>query len=276
MKIYDCFTFFNELDLLEIRLNILNDYVDYFVLVEATKTHSGKPKELFYKKNKNKFKNFNHKIIHIIVDDMPNIKNDDRWVLERYQRDQIVQGLTNCKDSDIVIVSDLDEIPNPKKINLAIKSLYKQDILTKIKRKLNKNYFSIRFIQKLYYYYLNGYANKPWKGSVLTQYKTINHLYNNINEFYVSSKKNKNIKNGGWHFSYLGGVDLIITKLKSFAHSEFDGVFFTNPEKIKTCIENGYDISGREKKIKYIKIDSTYPDYITNNISKYSYYIKSY
>ena len=71
-KIIDCFTFYNELDMLTYRLNILNDIVDYFVLVEATHTHVGKEKPLFYKENKHLFEKFNHKIIHIVVDDFPN------------------------------------------------------------------------------------------------------------------------------------------------------------------------------------------------------------
>ena len=97
-KIIDCFIFFNELDLLKYRLNILDDVVDYFVLVESTHTHIGKEKPLFYNENKNMFEKFNHKIIHVIVDDFPykypniNIEKDEQWTNERFQRDCISRG----------------------------------------------------------------------------------------------------------------------------------------------------------------------------------------
>jgi beta-1,4-mannosyl-glycoprotein beta-1,4-N-acetylglucosaminyltransferase len=117
-KIYDCFLFFNELDLLEIRLNVLNDYVDYFVLVEATKTFSNKNKKLYYAENTERFSSFNHKIIHIVVDEHPEFKNKkdavgDVWEYEVYQRNQIIKGLEKADDNDVVMISDVDEIPNP-------------------------------------------------------------------------------------------------------------------------------------------------------------------
>ena len=117
--IYDCFTFFNELDLLEIRLNILNDVVDKFVLVEATKTFSGKDKPLYYEQNKKRFAKFQDKIIHVIVDDFP--KPDDKtqdvaFMMESYQRNAILWGLKSAKDNDVVIIADLDEIPNPETV----------------------------------------------------------------------------------------------------------------------------------------------------------------
>ncbi|MGN1154356.1 MAG: glycosyl transferase GT17 family protein, partial [Candidatus Gastranaerophilaceae bacterium] len=112
--IYDCFTFFNELDLLEIRLNVLNDYVDKFVLVESTKTFTGMDKPLYYKENKERFSHFNDKIIHIVLDETP---NEYAWHNECIQRNSISKGLTNCNDDDIILISDLDEIPTPEFIH---------------------------------------------------------------------------------------------------------------------------------------------------------------
>src|SRR5689334_5945992 len=116
--IYDCFIFFNELELLDIRLNILNEVVDKFVLVEATQTHQYKPKPLYYSDNKERFKAFHDKIIHLIVDELPpNPTNGPRnsWDMERFQRNCIARGLNDCKPDDVIIISDLDEIPDPKK-----------------------------------------------------------------------------------------------------------------------------------------------------------------
>ena len=109
--IYDCFTFFNELDLLEIRLNVLNDVVDRFVLVEATKTHSGKDKPLYFNDNKERYKAFQHKVIHVIVDDYPPFVT--AWTYENHQRNAILRGLTQANPDDAIMISDLDEIPRP-------------------------------------------------------------------------------------------------------------------------------------------------------------------
>jgi len=144
-KIYDTFLFFNELEILNLRMNILNDVVDYFVVVESTITFSSKPKKLLFQENKDLFNEFKDKIIHIVVDDTPTnflvinyiedcitdydiLKNkilkyvDEspnwprdqfQWGIETYQRESIIKGLTGCNDNDIIIVSDVDEIPNP-------------------------------------------------------------------------------------------------------------------------------------------------------------------
>ena len=117
MKIVDTFTFFNELELLEVRLNILNDHVDKFVLVESTRSHQNKPKPLFYQENKHLFKKFNSKIEHIIVNDFP---EHNYHSFEHHQRDCIERGLGYCEDDDIVFISDIDEIWNPAKIDLNI------------------------------------------------------------------------------------------------------------------------------------------------------------
>src|SRR5579859_7699219 len=116
--VYDCFTFFNELDLLEIRLNVLNSVVDKFVLVEATLTHQGKPKPLYYNENKARYSGFHDKIIHVIVDKYPDYEGKSSWVLEHHQRNMIMQGLKECQPDDTILISDLDEIPRPELIKV--------------------------------------------------------------------------------------------------------------------------------------------------------------
>ena len=139
--IYDCFPFFNELDILEIRLNTLYDTVDYFVITEANKTHTGKRKAYVFEQNKDRFSKFLDKIIYIKVDDFPNFEDskasDDgnKWMYENYQRDAIMKGLTNCKPDDIVIISDCDEIPNPKAIRI-----YKRGICSLLQLRFAFNY----------------------------------------------------------------------------------------------------------------------------------------
>jgi hypothetical protein len=123
MKIIDCFIFYNELDLLNYRLTILNEYVDYFVIVESTHTFTGFQKKLFYDENKDLFKEFNEKIIHIVVEDVPfkfpdiDITKGQQWGNEFHQRNCMKRGIDIINDKlnseDIILSSDLDEIPNP-------------------------------------------------------------------------------------------------------------------------------------------------------------------
>ena len=149
MKIYDAFLFFNELDILDLRLNLLNKFVDKFVIVESTVTFSGKNKKLFFDENKDRFKQFEDKIIHIIIDDTPDeflsinyiddvkttkdifknkilkylsestgwSRDQKQWGREIYQREYIIMGLFDCSDEDMIIISDVDEIPNPEEIS---------------------------------------------------------------------------------------------------------------------------------------------------------------
>src|SRR4051812_5983866 len=99
--IYDCFTFFNELDLLEIRLNELDPVVDKFVLVEATKTHQGKEKPLYFTMNKSRYEKFLPKIIHVVVDTYPDYEGQSAWLLEHHQRNMIMKGLEGCSPADV-------------------------------------------------------------------------------------------------------------------------------------------------------------------------------
>ena len=123
--IYDCFCFFNELDLLEIRLNTLDSVVDKFILVESTLTFTGNSKPLYYTENKNRFEKFKNKIIHIIVDNFPSIPNatyrEIAWIREYTQRNAILRGIPKtAKDDDYLIIADLDEIPCPEAIKKAL------------------------------------------------------------------------------------------------------------------------------------------------------------
>ena len=120
MAIYDCFQFFNEEHILDLRINILNEFVDFFVIVESTTDHQGNLKKLNF--NSNQFKKFENKIIYIIVDDAAEtIKKKHFWgesLIEQHQRNSIMRGLKKCHDNDLIILSDVDEIPDLTKLNL--------------------------------------------------------------------------------------------------------------------------------------------------------------
>ena len=260
-KIIDCFIFYNELDMLNYRLNILANVVDYFVLVESTHTHVGKEKTLFYNENKHLFEKFNHKIIHIIVDDFPhkypniNINKEEQWVNEKFQRNCISRGIDklNLNNEDIITIMDVDEIPNPK-------------ILTQIK--MNNN-LSINILEMDFYYYnLNSKMDHKWYHSKILTFKKyieLNITCDNIRFFNCPI-----IHNGGWHLSYFGNEKFIKNKLENFTHQEFNKIEFTDEEHIKTRIKNGQDLFDRSNKICYINInDNTnlppeYDNYLTH------------
>ena len=271
--IYDCFTFFNELDLLEIRLNVLNDVVDKFVLVEMDKTHTGTPKPFYFEENKKRYKKFLDKIIHIKITKYPNLSDStsdnygNKWILENYQRDKIMDALKDAKDDDIVIISDLDEIPNP-------------DI---IRNYDNSGIWVLE--QKMFYYFINMlcYTSPIWSnGTRIGQLKNLKQPNQILApcEFYEFSKygkptyfrfcQGKHIKNAGWHFSYCGGIDAIIKKRQSIVEQQFNTKENMRADYIKNIILSGKDLYNRQQ-YKYIAIplDKSFPKYIVENQDKY-------
>ena len=257
-KIFDTFIFFNELDLLTLRLNILDDAVDKFVLVESTKTFQGKNKPLFFKENKKKYSKFLKKIIHIIVDDMPS--RATAWEREYFQRNAILRGLGQCSNSDLIIISDLDEIPN----------------LKSLPAKLEDNFFYIFELSLNYYYLNNRCIQMPnWYGSILTKYKNIKGSIQEIRDLLfkvqneISSGKNiEFVKNAGWHFSYLASPENIAIKIQSFSHAEFNNEKYTNLMTIQNHIKNNEDIFNRGLDFDVTPI-SQMPSYVKKNIKKY-------
>jgi len=258
--VYDCFTFFNELDLLEIRLNILSKVVDKFVLVEADRTFSNKKKSFYFEENKERYKQFSNKIIHIKIMEYPEIK--DAWDMEYYQRNQIACGLAGCSSDDIVLISDIDEIPNP-------------EIITRY-RETGADICKLE--QVLFYYYLNyrRCVTKHWCAAKIMRYKDI--VSNNYTPQKIRSEGNgETIKNGGWHFSYLGGMDSIKHKIQSFAHQEFNNTTYVNDD-IENKVRLGLDLFNR-KGYRYIPVkitNKTHPQYIVQNQERYAHLIYSH
>ncbi|MFL5729196.1 MAG: hypothetical protein ACJ75J_06890 [Cytophagaceae bacterium] len=266
--IYDCFAFFNELDLLELRLNELSPVVDKFVLVEATRTFQKTLKPLYYQENKDRYAAFHHKIIHIVVDEYPGFfakfRIPNAWDYDNYQKEQIMKGLKECHEDDIVIISDLDEIPDPKKIKE-----FSQTPGIKI------------FEQKMFYYFFNYLAVKSldlapdyWRGPVMLRKKDLKSIKHARMQRGEKGKNLTVIKNGGWHFSYLGGIEKIIKKIESIAHIEFNKDYYKDPARIEELINSGNDLFDRDCRYKLIPVDETFPQYLRNNISKFEHLIK--
>lgn len=254
--IYDCFLFYRELDILDIRLHELDSVVDKFVLVESTVTHMNKPKPLYFQKNKERFKSFEKKIIHVVVKDSPDVTNP--WILNDYQFSQMMQGLKQCKPNDVILYGDLDEIP-------------KAATVAKCKRSFKKN--SV-FIQRLSYYYLNcmQYPTATWPGTHIIRYKDLINLKNTWIAKYT--KPGEIIEDGGWHFSYMGGVKAIQEKISNMAHQEFNTEKYNTPEKILQSIYSQKDLFEHGIRFRRENVD-VLPEYVQNHLSRFDHLILS-
>ena len=262
MAIYDCFQFFNEEHVLDLRINILQEFVDFFVVVESTCDHQGNSKKLNF--DLKKFKKFQKKIIYIVVDDtIESIKKKHSWgesLVEQHQRNSIMKGLKNASDNDLVILSDVDEIPDLNKLN-----------------EFDKNKYAV-FSQKMFMYKINllNLKENNWHGSKICLKKNFkspqwlrNLKFKKYPFWRIDKTRNLQIiKNGGWHFAYLQTPENISKKIKSFAHGEFNKANITNEENIKLKIEKGQDVFERGHNLRKVEIDSSFPKYILQNKDK--------
>lgn len=260
MKIIDCFIFYNELDMLNYRLNVLYDYVDYFILVEATHTHAGKEKELIFEKNKERYAKFLDKIIHIVVDDFPNkwpninYGNGEQWKNEKYQRICISRGFSqvNIQDEDVIIIADVDEIPDP-------------DILAKVKA--NRCKIDVRILEMDFYYYnLNSKLQRTWPLAKILSYQKFKELGKSCDD--LRFHECEPIPRAGWHLSYFGDGQFIKNKIEQFAHQEYNNTHFTTLQKIEERIQNCSDIYDRhDNPIKKVLLKDNF--YLPVDYEKY-------
>jgi beta-1,4-mannosyl-glycoprotein beta-1,4-N-acetylglucosaminyltransferase len=286
--IYDCFGFFNELEMLELRLHELGEVVDKFVLLEATKTHTNKPKPLYYQENRSRFSAFHSKIIHVVVDDLPD--SDDAWLLDNFQRNCLGRGLTNCQPDDWILISDLDEIPRASVVEKlsrdipfhddflsnaahgALSSKLTQKIFHRrgLRRHLRKhNPFVWRFEQRLYRHFLNCVSSIPWHGTRMMRFRD----FTCAEEMRYTGYKT--VRDAGWHFTYLGGVDRIREKVAAYCHQENNQPQFTAPEYIAERINAGRTLFGEKNEtMEFVALDDSFPRYLREHPEKFSHLIK--
>jgi beta-1,4-mannosyl-glycoprotein beta-1,4-N-acetylglucosaminyltransferase len=270
--VYDCFIFFNELDLLEIRLNELDGIVDKFVLVEADRTFQNTSKSFIFEENKERFSQFLHKIIHIKLTKypffIPLINPFSPWKIEYFQRDSIVKGLINCKPDDIILISDVDEIPDPnvlkKQLSIGINKIYG----------LKMDMFMYFLDNKLVF---DGGSNMTkdeskngiWHCTALLPYKLLKKKPFKIRKEIMRTKrrgqKHEIIPNAGWHFTYIGGAKKIIEKLEAFSHTEYNFQQYKNEKNILKLIQNGKDLFGRDMEFEIVENDYKFPNYLQSD-----------
>jgi len=232
MKIVDCFMFYNEIEILKIRLAEIYDVVDHIILVEATKTHSGKDKPLYYNENKHLFSQYQDKIIHLITDYSEQhefceyIKaTNEHWYRENYQREYLKVGINqlNLADDDIILTTDCDEIPNC-------------DLLKSIKFGLfpiqNNVVYSLQMM--LYYYTIEYTTETKWAHPKILNYAMCKR-FRTLTQ--IRFHWQAGIRNAGWHLSFFGDVDFIKNKVESFAES----VEYSEQGKSLEHLQKNYD-----------------------------------
>ncbi len=283
-QVYDCFYFFNELDILEIRLEILNEHVDKFVIFESNRTFSGNEKESQFIANRERFTKFESKIIHYWLNDSPVNRNsvtsilhdlnssrlmktiafrtlnsenvpigpgNDHWTVEAFQKEALHLALIDLKDNDLVFISDVDEIWNPG---------------AKLRFRPNLVYI---FKQIPFLYKLNNRSNEHWHnwtGTILATYASVKNSC--INELRTHGRLPRiRIRHGGWHFSFQSDAPGIKQKLMAYGHQEIN-----TPENhllVESYLEKNHDLRGRGAKFK--KSDRDLPSVLLKNKAKFSH-----
>lgn len=260
MKVYDCFTFFNELDLLEIRLQELYDIVDYFVIAESNMSHSGKPKEYTLLENMARFEQWSDKIRRIAVDDMP--VTDNSWVREKFQRDALSRCLTDVESDDLIIISDLDEIP-------------RAEIIEMIKE--DENQYERYVLQVPLFRYKFNFLK--WYQPVINNQMiaTRAHVFTNpererdyTHAWLPPAPDVVYLEHAGWHFSYLGDDENAVHKLQNFAHTEQNvpeivDVFSIDRMIADKCGPNPKDL----ERFEHVVLDDYFPKCVVDNQDKY-------
>jgi beta-1,4-mannosyl-glycoprotein beta-1,4-N-acetylglucosaminyltransferase len=244
MKIYDCFTYYNEADMVHIRFEELKDVVDYFVVVESSQTFTGKPKPFYFDDLPDWVDKWKEKIIRIKVDFPEELETS--WEREFFQRNAIAQIIDKLDDSDVVIISDADEI---------VKSSLLENI-TEFR-------IPARIDVKQYFWNFNWrvppHCDQGARPVICAKHNLKKNTPQELRGMTLPV-----IPDGGWHFSFFGESDKIKNKIESFAHTEYDSEEYKNSEAILYRIKNGIDPFDRFP-LKYYWVDGSYPRCILPN-----------
>jgi len=264
MKIYDCFTFYNELDLLELRLHELYDHVDHFVLVEANSTFTNRDKPFNFELNRDRYAKYLDKIIYVQVTDMP--KSTNAWDNETFQRNAILRGLVDADANDIALVGDVDEILRPETVDQV--------------RADNKEVMGFRipyFNFKYNYILVNNWEsyhiwNVGCRVGMLQDPNGFRGTRFNLNSF-PFDYQDDNIKiyeHAGWHFTYLGDNSTIKDKISNFSHTELNTDSVLSRIDVDGAIAKGVGFNpDDDRPFTPVALDDYFPKTIRDNIDQY-------
>lgn len=258
-RIFDCFTFFNELDLLELRFNELYESVDHFVIAESQVTFKGAEKELVFQQSRERFERFLDKVIYVLVDDMPDPAT--AWEREAFQRNALKRGLTDLRADDFVLIADADEIVRPSALQAAARSTSGVAI----------------FDMPMFQFYLNMQAKPSGWRKVFGFSGALNDALNDFNEPRVDpslyfGKQNISVSeftNAGWHFTFLGGAEKVREKLRAYSHAGdvVDAMLDINGVENQMLV--GRQV-GNISPLRVTKIDESFPLYVSENLDRFT------
>lgn len=277
--IYDCVPFFNELDILKLRMQIMAPYVDFFVIEEASVTFSGEPKRMIFAENRQLFAEFEEKIRYVAVENSP-LEGVTTHERDKFQKNQLIRGLTDCRPEDIIIFSDVDEIPNPETLVRLIEAF-----------ETGKVY---HLAQRMFYCFLNmeevsgnllsitgefpGVAKRQWLGTKICSFSELPEkgiVY--LREVPPEDPRSVRIADGGWHFGYMGGdgerdvAKRIGVKVQAAAHSEYNTRRYLNEAVDRLLC--GEDIFDRDARFVRVEIDESFPVYLREHRKEYDFLI---
>ena len=276
--VIDCVPFFNELDILKLRLHILDPLVDRFVIEEATHTFSGLPKELCFEKNKEMFREFLPKITYLVVDNSPEgITTHER---DKFQKNALERALTDAADDDVLLLSDVDEIPNPEVLRKIIEAFDPE----KIYHLAQRNFYCYLNMEEVSGNMLSITGEFPdvprrmWLGTKVFAKKNIPETgIIDLREISPEDPRSMRIADGGWHFGYMGScheTDVskrVGEKVIAAAHQEYNKEDIL--AEVKDRLVLGEDIFGRNARFEWTVIDESYPEYLRDHRSEYDYLI---
>lgn len=277
--IYDCIPFFNELDILKLRMHILAPYVDKFVLEESTVTFSGEPKKMVFADHRDMFAEFEDKIIYVAVDDSPmsGVTTHER---DKFQKNRLIRGLTDCRPDDIIILSDVDEIPDPK----ALEKIIADFDPTKIYHLAQRMFYCFLNIEEVSGNLLSvtgefeGVEHRRWLGTKICSYQNIPEegiVY--LREVSPADPRSVRVADGGWHFGYMGGdgersvAKRVGVKVKAAAHREYNSSRYLHEAVDRLLC--GEDMFERDAKFVRVPIDESYPEYLRMHQKEYAFLI---
>jgi beta-1,4-mannosyl-glycoprotein beta-1,4-N-acetylglucosaminyltransferase len=289
MAIYDAFLFYNEVELLKLRMDILAPHVDFFVISECDYTFSGNKKTFNFENSVENFSEYKEKLIYVkhinsnlvnsekITQNFAGGRNADQvsliinyfnkmkeswdemphWSRDYLHREYVRLGLKDCKDSDIIIFGDVDEIPSPEVISALTKgSILELDDILCCK-------------QDMYYYNFNLKTKLSWNGSRISRWESIKNK--SLNALRTEVKSQIILEGAGWHFSFFGGINKVKSKIEDYSHQEFNNKKIIS--KIESNLIHGRDLFNRDIGLKWVPIGESHPKLIQDNLDKYSDYI---
>jgi hypothetical protein len=259
-RVYDCVLFNGEFDTLAIRMQELAEVVYKFVVVESNETFSGLPKSVAFSIDHHAIKGFADRIVFVLVDDMP--AGNDAWQRESWQRNAVLRGLTDASDDDLVLMSDVDEIPRATCVQQAL---------------ADPEALAFGFRMKLYYFFLNyrntaGASNSIWAMGARRDFLR-SHMPDTLRyEIRKGVIDARIFDEGGWHFSYLMDEAAVMEKIRSFSHQEFNDEAFLTTIDIGRLVTRSGDLFGRPGYEWAIVIERDLPRYISAHKADFKKY----